>query len=721
MVKEKEFHAQGLIKIYFRSKTFHRYLIGIMTFLLIFIIVVDGASPKKYRLQINELSDYDIVATRDIVNTIKTEKNRKDAEKKVPNVMTKDIKVSSNTLDNWVEFVLDIEKSRKTTATKISALDKGALSTKEIESSITQIEQNEAVALNTELNKIGVNLTNDLLVFLVSEKRCEDIDLDRFKSIVKEHINVVIAGDIKKEDISQRVADIDKSLKNSTIPNELKFIGNALIAAIVKPNWVVDEVATLRNKKEAYDRVDNIELIAKGTKIIAYGEKVTDEKYKILEDLNLLETSSRFDIVFVLVVFILMGFLSLFLILYMRHFCRRSLYSRKDIAIICIAMFLIVIIARGIFEISPSYAPMAVPICIAAMLISILLDLKLAIMVNIVLTITVSLFIKGDITFIYMSILSGTLSAYFVSKSTQRNRLSMAGVLIGIFNAIIILCFGIINKSDWNVILKQGAIAFINGIGSMILTVGILPFLESIFNIVTPIKLMELANPNSPLIKRLLLEAPGTYHHSLMVGNLAEVATETIGGNSLLARVGAYYHDVGKLTRPHFFSENQLGENPHDKITANLSTLIITSHLNDGVEIAEKYKLPQIITDIIRQHHGNTLVAYFYHKAKNVEKAEDVKPENFRYQGPRPTTKESAVVMLADSVEAAVRSLSDKTEGKIEGLIRKIIKDKLDDGQLDLCNLTLRDMDMIARAFMRVLSGFFHAREKYPELKSNKK
>ncbi|MGI6778672.1 MAG: HD family phosphohydrolase [Acetivibrionales bacterium] len=251
----------------------------------------------------------------------------------------------------------------------------------------------------------------------------------------------------------------------------------------------------------------------------------------------------------------------------------------------------------------------------------------------------------------------------------------------------------------------------------MVLTIGLLPFFESTFNIITPLKLLELTNPNQPLIKRLLVEAPGTYHHSLMVGNLAEVATESIRGNALLARVGAFYHDVGKLERPNFFGENQMADNPHDKMTPSLSTLVITSHTSDGVQIAKRYKIPMMIRDIISQHHGTTLVAYFYHKAKKGEKGDAIDQNDFRYEGPKPSSKEAAVVMLADSVEAAVRSMADKTEGKIEGLVRKIIKDKLDDGQLDLCDLTLKDLDDIAKSFMKVFSGYFHQREQYPNVK----
>jgi putative nucleotidyltransferase with HDIG domain len=245
----------------------------------------------------------------------------------------------------------------------------------------------------------------------------------------------------------------------------------------------------------------------------------------------------------------------------------------------------------------------------------------------------------------------------------------------------------------------------------------VLPIFESLFNIITPLKLLELANPNQPLMKKMLLEAPGTYHHSLMVGNLAESAAEAINGNALLARVGAYYHDVGKLKRPNFFKENQLSDNPHDRMTPNLSTLVITSHASDGTEIAEKYKVPLAIRDIISQHHGTTLVAYFYHKAKNGDKGESIREEDYRYPGPKPATKEAAVVMLADSVEAAVRSAAEKTEGKIETIVRNIIKDKLDDGQLDLCDLTLKDLDLIAKSFIHIFSGYFHEREEYPEIK----
>ncbi|HOV25436.1 MAG TPA: HDIG domain-containing protein [Pseudobacteroides sp.] len=718
MNKDKELHTRGFFKLFLKNKSVHRYIIAIFTIILLSIVIVDGASPKQYSLSLGEISGYDIISPGNIIDEVNTLKNRQEAEASVAYVMIKDVKASSEALKKWVDFVLAVEKSRKNTRQSIR--DAEVFETDEyfLEESKKDIIQKEALSLDAKLKELGISIANGLLLYIVSEENCKEKDMESFKEILGEHIDEIIGKSISKEQLSSEISKVESSINETEIPQELKDVASLILKSIIKPNWVIDEETTRRLKQEAYDDPKNIVTIEKGTRILAIGERVTEDKLQILEKLNLLRTKSRFDFPFVGGILVLVLLLAFFLILYMRHFNRRSLYSRRDISVICIVVSIIILIARGLYEISPTYSPMTVPVCVAAMLISILLELKLAIVINLVLTIAVAIIVKGDISFIYMSVISGTFAAYFISNSTQRSRLSLAGVVIGGVNVIIILCFGLIYKHDWNTILRNSLIVFMNGLGSMVLTIGIAPFLESIFNIITPLKLIELANPNHPLIKRLLLEAPGTYHHSLMVANLAEMATEAIGGNPVLARVGAYFHDIGKLKRPHFFTENQMGENPHDKITANLSTLIITSHVSDGIELADKYKLPNAIKDIIKQHHGETLVAYFYHKAKTVEKADDVKMEHFRYQGPKPKTKESAVVLLADSVEAAVRSMTDKTEGKIEGFVRKIIKDKLDDGQLDQCNLTLRDLDTIAVAFMKVLSGFFHAREKYPDIKS---
>ena len=280
-------------------------------------------------------------------------------------------------------------------------------------------------------------------------------------------------------------------------------------------------------------------------------------------------------------------------------------------------------------------------------------------------------------------------------------------------NILVMMAFGLL-QGDSNIMLHS-YLGLLNGLICSISAIGLLPYFESVFGITSAIRLLELTNPNHPLLRRLLMETPGTYHHSIMVGNLAEAAADAVGADGLLARVGATFHDIGKVKRPIFFVENQLGaDNPHDKIAPSLSTLIITAHVKDGLELAKEHKLPPVITSFITEHHGTDLVKYFYHRALETNEG-TVKESDFRYPGPKPQTKETAIVSLADAVEAAVRSLSKPTPGKIEGLVRKIIRDRLDDGQLDESDLTFKDLNKIADAFSKVLIGIFHGRVEYPE------
>jgi putative nucleotidyltransferase with HDIG domain len=258
--------------------------------------------------------------------------------------------------------------------------------------------------------------------------------------------------------------------------------------------------------------------------------------------------------------------------------------------------------------------------------------------------------------------------------------------------------------------------AFIDGILAAVAVMVTIPFLEGPFGIITALKLIELSNPNQPLLRQLLVEAPGTYHHSIVVGNLAEAATEAVGGNSLLARVGAYYHDIGKAKRPYFFIDNQFGaENPHDRLSPSVSALIIASQVRDGVELAKKHHLPQAIINFIQQHHGTTLIRYFYEKALASDTGEGVEEADFRYEGPRPQSKETAIVMMADASEATTRTLKHPTPQAIEQVVRRVIRERLEDGQLDDSNLTLKELDVIAQTFTRVLTGVFHQRIEYPE------
>jgi len=360
-----------------------------------------------------------------------------------------------------------------------------------------------------------------------------------------------------------------------------------------------------------------------------------------------------------------------------------------------------------------------IPIASASMLLAILLNENSAFLITLMLSIGSGIIVGNKLDVMLICLIGGAVGVYAVRGLRKRFRLLQAGLLVGCANFIIISSFGILRNFEPNVFLVEAGIGFSTGIIASFIVMGLLPVFEYLFQITTDITLLELSDLNHPLLKELTLKGPGTYHHSLLVGNLAEAACDAIGANSLLARVGSYYHDIGKIEKAEYFGENVVDGNVtahHDKISPSMSALVITSHVKDGVELAEKYKMPQAIVDFIRQHHGDTLIYYFYQRA--LEKVVDetqLKDEDFRYPGPRPQTKETAIVLLADAVEASSRVLSKPTPARIEGLVRKIINNKFIDGQLDECELTLKDLNKIAESFVRVLTGVFHSRVEYPE------
>lgn len=701
---------QRFIKSYVKNKTFQRVLIGLATIIIAFVIIENGAVPKKYKLSLGERSNYDISAPRDIENAYLTSKLAEAAADAVPPVMLRLENVPIDIINMADEFINEVKNSRQGIDKNLQ--EQGVTKKDSNYVQILELEQATAIEeLELRLKQFNVPLSGEQVNYLVT--KASDDELTKFDKLTNTLVSTVMKEEVNTENLASKVDYVQNEYQNSDLSQDFKNIGNLLAKAFLKQNSIIDTEMTNKKKTEAYDTaMKSKQKISEGSRILSYGDIVTEDKLEVLRELNLLETG-KMDYAFaggILAIILLLAFL---LILYLHLFYSKFLAGRKELILLCVIILLDLVAA---WLLNP-FAPLLIPVFIAPMLISILLDLRLGIIVNLLLTLAISFITKGDQGFLYTSIIGGTLAAFIVSGANQRSRLSASGLVIAIVNAVVIAIINLINKGSFATMANDAALVAVNGMLSTIFTIGTLPFFESTFNIITPLKLLELSNPNQPLIKKLLMEAPGTYHHSLMVGNLAEVATEAINGNALLARVGAYYHDVGKLKRPNFFKENQLSENPHDRMTPNLSTLVITSHTSDGAEIAEKYKVPLAVREIISQHHGTTLAAYFYYKAKKGDKADSVNQEDFRYQGPRPSSKEAAIVMLADSVEAAVRSMVEKTEGKMEGLIRKIIKDKLDDGQLDLCDLTLKDLDMAAKAFMRVFGGYFHEREEYPEMK----
>lgn len=357
----------------------------------------------------------------------------------------------------------------------------------------------------------------------------------------------------------------------------------------------------------------------------------------------------------------------------------------------------------------------ALPVSAGAMLVSLLLDFHLALAFSFVGSMLMGIVFRNDplIPFFYFT--TSIMAALYVIRCKKRTVVLRAGAMTALVGFAAIVAIDL----SRGVLLSQGGLDLAAGLVGAVITVMLvsvtLPFFEAVFDIATDIKLLELLDPNQPLLKELVYKTPGTYHHSIVIGNLAEAAAEAIGENPLLSRVGAYYHDIGKAQKPEYFIENQRSdENKHDRLSPSMSSLIITSHVKDGVEMARHHQLPSIVVDIIGQHHGNSLIAYFYQKAKESHPLGLVSELDFRYPGPRPRTKVAAIVMLADAVEAASRTLVDPTPHRIQGLTTSVITRIFLDDQLSMCDLTLKDLREIAKSFNMTLSGIFHHRIDYP-------
>lgn len=380
-------------------------------------------------------------------------------------------------------------------------------------------------------------------------------------------------------------------------------------------------------------------------------------------------------------------------------------------------------IARGFHFFTSKTLLFAMPVACGAMLIAIFQGIGMAFAFSLVISVLASLIIGGRLEFFIYFFISSLVAAYGVRDCKERGVLIKTGLKVGLINIVLSLSiemiYGSINTME---ALSASAAGFIGGMLVGVISTGIIPLIEMLFGFTTDIKLLELANLDQPLLRELMVQTPGTYHHSVIVSNMVEATAKAIQANPLLAKVSAYYHDIGKIKKPLYFIENQrAGENRHEKLAPSMSSLVLISHVKDGVELAKKHKLGREIIDIIHQHHGTSLISYFYQKAKEQMvkkggKSTQVKEENFRYPGQKPQTKEAGLVMLADMVEAASRSLVDPNPARIQGIVQKIINKVFSDGQLDECELTLKDLHEIAKSFNKTLSGIFHQRVEYPEV-----
>ncbi len=362
------------------------------------------------------------------------------------------------------------------------------------------------------------------------------------------------------------------------------------------------------------------------------------------------------------------------------------------------------------------YTPLF-PSIMSAILCGILLPIPGALIIVSVFSLCIGIMYHGDFVIFIMSILSLSIGILISFRARRRSHLMRAGLVTGIIQGLFIFAGGIISEQEAPLLIIHSLNGITNGFLGGFFCAGLLPIMEALFHVTTDIRLVELSDLNHPLLKKLVLEAPGTYHHSLIVANLAESAAEVVGANPLLTRVGSYFHDIGKLKKPEYFSENEWrGKSRHDKLIPSMSSLIIISHVKDGIDLSRKYGLPKEIVEIIQQHHGRSLVFFFFKRAEqNLQMNETINEEEYRYPGPIPQTKEAAIILLADATEAASRSLDKPTPSRISNLIENIFNSRIADGQLNNSQLTMNDLTRIKECFAYILNSIFHTRPKYPD------
>lgn len=533
-------------------------------------------------------------------------------------------------------------------------------------------------------------------------------------------LNNVLQKGITETDYSKD--NVNKIIHNNLVSNVSKrqiAVICAILEQVIVPNLVVDDTATELAKLNAQQAVKPYMVtFEKDEQIVDKGEPITRLKRDALREAgyNVYELNWQG----VLSVYILVFLVSIIYLAYLKFFEKK--YNEPRYLSLS-AVLAIIACATGVL-LPTGFSPYVIPIPVVVIVASIFLNPRIAFLLSTLILSVMTVGIQYKSQFIVVFILLALISMITTSriKYTRRFDLIKLGFHLGVAGVLIMLSLYLIDKClidvDNYLIIKDCTFIFINTLASAILALGLSPLLESTFHIITPYGLAELGDHNQALLKRLQMEAPGTYHHSLMVSTLCEAAAEAIGANPILARVGAFYHDIGKLKRPLFFVENQsyFGiENPHNNLTPRLSKMVITAHPKDGVELAKEYGLPSVINDFILQHHGEGIAKYFYNQAVAEEGSENVKEEQFRYTGPKPNSKETAILMIADAVESAVRAMKGATSEEIENIINNIITERLDDDQLEDSPLTLKDIKIIASTFSRVLRGMQHDRIKYQE------
>ncbi|MDD2366628.1 MAG: HDIG domain-containing protein [Desulfuromonadaceae bacterium] len=714
----------------------NRSILLLTTALILTIAILPSQHTSTFSYKIGDIAKSDIRVTKDMLVEDKalTEQRRKDAANNAPVVYNQSDQVSGAIADK-LQQALAIKDAATQEKSKINI---PALRTELVPLLDTTLSDAEILAFSRiSADKIFLAHTNKLLDDLYQRKIV--LDANVFQTDIRRGLEIadnnghLIGGGYFSTSFTD-IMEARRIVSNWSFKGIDIAFDNIRVASIISrmllPNLFYNREASQVRALTAMETVRPVLFkLQKGEMVVRVGERITAEQsHKLDAIFGERRAGSQ--------LFKALGTCTLILVLFYfpyRFACkniRKFNPSNKDVLIISMLITIsflcfktALLITSNIGPVFPSIDPSSYfylfPFAAGAMIVRIFINSEVALVYCAITAPLLGIMFDNNMLVVIYSMLGGIVGAHGVRHCTSRSTVYTAGYKISVVNFAMALSFQTLNSSLFTMQTVYVSIfALLSGFISAGFVSSFIPLVETLFQYTTDIKLLELANLNSPVLRELMVKAPGTYHHSIVVGNLVEAAAESIGGNPLLARVAAYYHDIGKAAKPLYFIENQSGEeNRHDKLTPSMSTLILVSHIKEGVELARENRLGQSIIDIIRQHHGTALIKFFYERAKSqaVLTGQTVEETDFRYPGPKPQTREAGIVMLADCVEAASRTLVNPTPDRIQGMVQKLVNNVFIDGQLDECELTLKNLHEIAKSFTAILNGIFHHRIDYPE------
>ena len=688
--------------------------------LVLFLLVYDRSSNSwDYSFKEGDPSSRTVYAPFDFsyVNQKATEESRQRASSQVLSVYRTDLNIEKDASGKIKSLLEEFEGKRKAKKKSKSApsafYESLSLTDDEIETLRDEKEimtwQPFFEAIFQEVFHTGVIQPQDKLTLMAQGKSKILLAVD------KQEFEIDTAKLITLDDARAKVqAKLNEKFGRN---RDLKNIFMRALNSLMVPNLVIDEKATGKNREAAAKNTPELKVdIKKGELVVPRGRRVGGETLQIIDliqkrtkNLEILQKMFSQALI-VLLLYILLAS-------YYKFFEPKLGSSLKHLILIHTCLVLNLLISKTILYFNPNYY--LIPVALASLLLVPLVKSRIGFSIGFIMATLSSLLCGWSLEVFLFGLFGSLIGVFSATGIRKRIQFVKVGLWVGAAQAITIFAAQLYQGTSVVEAARMGAYGLANGmLVTLPLFMLLLPVFESCFNLTTDITLLEISDLNHPLLKKMVIEAPGTYHHSLIVSHLAEEAAKTIGANALLARVGSYFHDIGKMLKAEYFVENQPSkeETKHNDLTPQMSVMIILSHVKKGIELARKHKLKDIIINFIPEHQGTGVIYFFYRKALDQSKeGETVNPEDFRYSGPKPQSKETAIVMLADSSEAASRSLGTYTLEGIRELVTRIILDKLKDGQLDECDLTIKDLDDVKESFIRSLMAVYHTRIPYPK------